>query len=369
MIGPRFVAAHGLAGSRAGRRRLWLLTGAITAGVAALVAINSFTQNLRTSVAEQAKALLGADLSITSRGAVHPAGRGAARQPDRPRLRRGAHRGPPRAQVELPGDGVRAAHHGRPAGAGARRRSGYPFYGEITTQPAGLWRALADGPTARWWIPRCWPRWAREVGDTLALGDARFPIIGTVLNVPGDVGMATAFGPRVYISAPHAGRAPGCSRFGSRARLRGVPPAPARSRGGAAPAQVPLPLRAERAGDPDAWRTTGEDLTDALSRLGNYLGLVALIALLLGGLGVASAVHVFIKRKMDTIAVLRCLGATSHEVFAMYLLQALVMGGIGSAIGAVAGRRPAAGAAAAVPGSPAGRCPGRAEPRIHSARD
>ena len=72
MIGPRFVLRMAWRESRSGRRRLWLLTGAITAGVAALVAINSFTQNLRTSVAEQAKALLGADLSITSRQKFSP---------------------------------------------------------------------------------------------------------------------------------------------------------------------------------------------------------------------------------------------------------------------------------------------------------
>ena len=96
------------------------------------------------------------------------------------------------------------------------------------------------------------------------------------------------------------------------------------------------PLRPERVGI----RTVEDDrenLSDALSRLGNYLGLVALVALLLGGLGVGSAVHVFIKRKLDTIAVLRCLGATSLEVFAVYLLQALAMGAFGSAIGAVLG--------------------------------
>ena len=61
-------------------------------------------------------------------------------------------------------------------------------------------------------------------------------------------------------------------------------------------------------------RTVEDDqarLTDSLGRLGRYLGLVALVALLLGGLGVASAIHVFVKRKMETIAVLRCLGAAA----------------------------------------------------------
>ena len=56
MIGPRFVLRMAWRESRAGRRRLWLLTGAVTAGVAALVAINSFTQNLRTSVVKIGRA-------------------------------------------------------------------------------------------------------------------------------------------------------------------------------------------------------------------------------------------------------------------------------------------------------------------------
>src|SRR6185436_857244 len=130
--------------------------------------------------------------------------------------------------------------------------------------------------------------------------------------------------------------ATGLLRFGSRAGyeafLQLAPGADPQKLAG----KYRVTLRAERAGI----RTVEDDrenLTDALTRLGNYLGLVALIALLLGGLGVASAVHVFIKRKLDTIAVLRCLGATSLEVFAVYLLQALAMGALGSAAGAVLG--------------------------------
>ena len=65
--------------------------------------------------------------------------------------------------------------------------------------------------------------------------------------------------------------------------------------------------------------------------------MVALAALLLGGLGVASAVHVYIRQQMDSIAVLRCLGATSWQLFAIYLLQALAMGLFGSILGALLG--------------------------------
>src|ERR1051325_6743601 len=55
-----------------GGRRLWLLTGSGIAGGGALVAVNSFTQNLRTSVAEQARSLLGADISFRSNRALTP---------------------------------------------------------------------------------------------------------------------------------------------------------------------------------------------------------------------------------------------------------------------------------------------------------
>lgn len=334
MIGPRFVLTMAWRESRSGRRRLWLLTGAVTAGVAALVAINSFTQNLRTSVAEQARAMMGADLSISGRQKFSPrvealidsliapdsaAGRAAGRRAQEVTFAAMAY--VPRTT------GVRLVQVRAIAG-------GYPFYGEITTDPVGRWRELSSGDGALV-DPALLTGLGAQVGDTLSLGTARFPIRGTVLNVPGDVGAASAFGPRVFIPASALERT-GLLQFGSRAEYAaflqlapGVLAQPIREK-------YRQPLRAERVGIRTV-EDRREDLTDNLTRLGNYLGLVALIALLLGGLGVASAVHVFIKRKLDTIAVLRCLGATSGEVFAVYLIQALVMGGIGSAIGALLG--------------------------------
>jgi putative ABC transport system permease protein len=334
VIGPRFVLRMAWRESRAGRRRLWLLTGAVTAGVAALVAINSFTQNLRTSVAEQARALLGADLSFRSGKLL-----------------------PPRVDALIDSLIAPDSSTGRPAGRRALQvrfvamafvphttgvrlvqaravEGGFPFYGEIVTEPAGRWRWLAqqDGVLVD---PVLLTALNAKVGDTLALGNGRFPILGTVLNVPGDVGVMSAFGARVFLPARTL-PATGLLQFGSRADYEAFVELPTGRDAQAIAKRYRSPLRELRVGIRTV-EEDREDLTDALSRLGNYLGLVALIALLLGGLGVASAVNVFIKRKLDTIAVLRCLGATSGEVFAVYLLQALAMGGIGSAIGALCG--------------------------------
>src|SRR5665811_2466925 len=58
---------------------------------------------------------------------------------------------------------------------------------------------------------------------------------------------------------------------------------------------------------------------DAIENLTSFIGIVGLVALLLGGIGVASGVRAFVARKIDTVAVLRCLGASSGQVLAIYV--------------------------------------------------
>src|SRR5205085_10751543 len=77
--------------------------------------------------------------------------------------------------------------------------------------------------------------------------------------------------------------------------------------------------------------------TDAIENLSNFIGIVGLVALLLGGIGVASGVRAFVARKIDTVAVLRCLGASSGQVLAIYVVQAAAMGLAGAAVGAALG--------------------------------
>jgi putative ABC transport system permease protein len=84
-------------------------------------------------------------------------------------------------------------------------------------------------------------------------------------------------------------------------------------------------------------RDTEINLTQAIDQLRDFLGVVGLVALLLGGIGVASGVHAFVMRKIDTVAVLRCLGATSWQVLTIYVVQAAIMGLLGALLGAVLG--------------------------------
>jgi putative ABC transport system permease protein len=167
------------------------------------------------------------------------------------------------------------------------------------------------------------------------VGEAAFAIIGTIVSVPGDVGIRSAFGPRIFLAGQYLDDTE-LLGFGARAEYEAylqLPP-------GSDPQAVAEHYRPELRPERVRLRTVADDrerLDAALTRLGNFLGLVALVALLLGGLGVASAVHVFIRQKLDTVAVLRCIGATSGQVFAIYLVQAAVMGLLGSVVGATIG--------------------------------
>ena len=316
---------------RASRRRLLLLVAAIATGTAALVAINTFTANLRLAVTAEARGLLGADLALASRSAPTEslalladslACGGPTPCDDRATVTTFGAMGyvPTRTGVRL----VRVtAVDGR-----------WPFFGAITTTPAGSWPRLQVDRVALV-DPAFLTALGASVGDTLALGMLRLPIAGTVDHVPGDVGIATAFGPRVFIPGALVAET-GLLGFGARAEYDIYLRLPA----GADVQAVADTLKPRLRPDRVRVRTVQDEqrnLGNALERLGRYLGLVALVALLLGGLGVGSAVHVLIRQKMDTIAVLRCLGGSSRQAFALFLVQAASIGLIGSTVGAAIG--------------------------------
>ncbi len=174
-----------------------------------------------------------------------------------------------------------------------------------------------------------------RVGDTLALGEARFVISGAVVSAPGNVGLRAAFGPRIFIPARFLEETR-LLGFGARAEYEAYLRLPAGVSAQAIAKEHQTRLRGERV----RVRTVADDrerLNETLSRLTGYLGLVALIALLLGGIGVASAVVVFIRQRMETIAVLRCLGATGRRVLAVYGVEAAGMALAGGLAGAAVG--------------------------------
>ena len=313
--------------SRTARRRLLLYMSSISLGVAALVAIDSFAANVQQSIAEQSRALLGGDINLRARSGFTPALDSL--------LDSLATNGVPSAKIVSFASMATAAPSGGTRLAQVRAVSpGYPYYGEVITEPAGAWNALHDGKNA-YVDPSLLISLDASIGDTLVIGFARFVIRASLINVPGDPGIAATIGPRVFIPDRYLAETQ-LIGMGSRAEYEAVLKL---ADGVRMPLWVaPLRPRFEAAGVRVRTALQNEiDITDAISQLARFLGVVGLIALLLGGIGVASGVSAFVQKKIDTVAVLRCLGASSAQVLTIYLVQAAAMGFLGAAIGAALG--------------------------------
>ncbi|HEX6435300.1 MAG TPA: ABC transporter permease, partial [Gemmatimonadales bacterium] len=326
MTGLAFVARMAGRELKAAPRRMALLMGTVAIGVAALVAISSFTDNLRTSVQQQARALLGADLSFSTRQA--PSRRVEALLDTLSR----------RAEVARVTSFAGMGYVPRTSGARlvqvAAVEGRYPFYGEIGTQPREAWRRLQAGPHVIV-DPTLLSALNARLGDTLVLGEARFAIIGTIQSAPSEVGFRFAIGPRIYIPARQL-NATGLLGFGARVQYEIFVRLPPNVSAQELADRYRKVLAAERG----RVRTVAEDqrnLNEVLSKLAGYLGLLALMALLLSAVGIASAAVVFVRQRTESIAVLRCLGTTAGQTFAIYLAEAAIMSLVGSTAGALIG--------------------------------
>ncbi|HEY5491238.1 MAG TPA: FtsX-like permease family protein [Gemmatimonadaceae bacterium] len=313
--------------SRTARRRLLLYMSSISLGVAALVAIDSFATNTQDSVRAQSRALLGGDVSFSS-NQKYPAGIDSL-------FDSLATSGLPMARVTTFGS---MAFVGRTGGTRLTQvravNDKFPLYGDIVTEPAGAWARLRQAQVAVV-DPTLLLALDARVGDTLTIGYATFEIAGALTSVPGDPGITGAIGPRVFIADKWLSETQ-LLGFGSRAQYEAFVKLPA---GVNSPKWVaPLRPRMEKANI--RLRTVVQQeqhSAEEIGQLASFLGLVGLIALLLGGVGVASGVHAFVTRKVETVAVLRCLGATSTQVLFIYVVQAAAMGLLGAAIGAALG--------------------------------
>lgn len=312
--------------SRSAFRRVGIYALSISLGVAALVAVRAFRADVSRSVEREAQVLMGADVRLS---AQKPFPDSVVRVVDS--LVAAGH---PSSTVVTAASMILAPANGNVRLFQVRAVDGdWPFYGEIRTVPAGLWDGWGDGEVIV--DPAVLTQLGVVPGDTLRVGEQEFTVAGTVENAPTELGFQTAIGPRVYLR-PEQLQATEIMGFGSLARYETF-------------LLVPEPtdrqlietryLDTFREGQVrfETAEESADDITDAVGFLGRYLGLVGLGALLLGGIGVASAIHVFVKERLSEVAVLRCIGARQVGVFSAYLLQAGALGLAGAVVGAAAG--------------------------------
>ena len=324
---PSFVLRHAWREGRSGIRRIGVYMASIALGVGVLVAVHSFRADVAGSVQVESRALLGGDLRLERN---RPFSDSVVRVVD---------------SLEAAGaSAVRATTLLSMAYAPTTDLArllqiravdeGFPLYGRVRTTPAGRWGAGLD-PGEAVVDPAVPIQLGVEVGDSLRLGEATFRIAGTVEGLPTDLGFQTAVGPRVFIRAAELERT-GLLGFGSLARHQIF----LRLEGPDAAQRLEDRYRdlfRSRDVDFDTAEELAGNLTEGLTTLSRFLGLVGLVALLLGGIGVASAIHVYVEERLDGVAVLRCLGATQRDVFLAYLVQTGGLGFLGGAVGVALG--------------------------------
>ncbi len=312
--------------SRRSRGRLLLFSTALTLGVAALVAIGTLGDNLNRAIDEQARSLVGADLVLEGRHAPTPE-QSAWEQ---------TLGGEQSREVGLSSMAVFPKTGGTRLVQVRALEGRYPFYGQIETDPADAAERFARGEGALVEESLLLQFNARAGADGFLLGGRLFPIVGALRKLPGEAAAFSGIAPRVLI--PRAQLPAELTSRGSLVRYKTYLKDPAAPRG-----EVPLLVSRNKAQlekfdlESDDVAKRKRSLGRVFENISRFLSLVGFVSLLLGGIGVASAIHAHLKDKLRTVATLRCLGASGGQAMAVYLVQALAMGLAGAGLGALLG--------------------------------
>ncbi|MEP6811325.1 MAG: FtsX-like permease family protein, partial [Chthoniobacterales bacterium] len=310
--------------SRSSRRRLLIFSISITLGIAALVSIGSFRQSLAQAIDDQARTLIGADLIVESSHPftaeeetfLHSLGSPQAREV---RLR---------TMAFFPGSGGTRLVSARALGGE------FPFYGAMETDPPAAAQEFRKGGRVVA-EESLLIQFGAKPGDTIKIGEAEFVIAGVLKKMPGEASAAGSLAPRVYFPLQNLAQTQ-LLKPGSIARYRNY----VKFADGVDPVQrmtVLTPHLQHFGLEFDTVASRKKDLGRALENLYRFLNLVGFISLLLGAVGVASAIQAHLQEKHRTAAILRCLGASASSTVVVYLLQTAAMGLIGATAGAVLG--------------------------------
>jgi putative ABC transport system permease protein len=329
-VTPRLSIAFRLAlrEMRGGLAGFYIFLACIALGTGAIATVNSVATAITGAIANQGQSLLAGDLrfELNNREAndkerafldslgqvsVSTGLRSMARKPD----------GSGQALVEVKGvDGL------------------YPLYGSVETAPAQPLDGLLakNGETyGALAAPLLLDRLGLSVGDEILLGNTKLTLRGTIASEPDALSDGFGFAPRLMVSRD-ALAASGLITIGSLVehsyKVKLENPA----------SRAALVTRANKEFPDAGWSIRTSDraapsLAENVDRFSQFLTLVGLTALIVGGVGIANAVRAFLDAKRTTIATFKCLGAPASVVTMIYLIQIMLLAAIGILIGLVIG--------------------------------
>jgi putative ABC transport system permease protein len=338
----RFIFKMAWRETRGAWRHFLYFFACIAIGVGALVGVSLFGAHMERAVTKEARGLLGGDLEIRLTRPLSLAGQ-AVLSSLGARDMVFTHVSELVAMAARPTPGSFMTQSTQIIELKAVE-SAYPLYGTIRLDSTHALDALLHPDERRCGGRACFGAVVQEsllirmglsVGERLKIGQAMFLITGVVRTEPDRMANAFTLGPRVMI-AQEGLLAAELVKPGSRVRERYLVKTP--------PAMPLEPLLSELrdrlAADSarvTSYRTSQSQLKQFLEQLSRYLGLIGLTALFIGGLGVGTSIHAFLRDKLRTIATLKAVGADSATVVLTYVVQAIILGSVGSLAGIVLG--------------------------------
>jgi putative ABC transport system permease protein len=313
---------------RSSRSKFVFVILSVAIGVAALTGVRGFSSAFRQTLLVRARSILAGDLSARM-----------FQQPDSRETQQ-------LAQLTL--GGVQMTPVTEMAGMATAYNSldplliavkavdptQYPYYGNVELQPQmPLARALSGDNIAVG--EDLLIRLKLHVGDRIQLGDATLRIAAVVLSEPDRLSGSFAAGPRILMTLPQLD-ATHLIAPGSRAGQRYLFKLPKRDDRAVALLKSQLESVLPEAQITD-YRETNPAITMALDRATGVLSLVSLVALVLGAVGVAMAMRTHLLQRLDSIAIMKSLGARSSHIVRIYLLQTLLLGLLGGLVGVLLG--------------------------------
>ena len=210
----------------------------------------------------------------------------------------------------------------------------YPFYGSVVLQPAGdLRNVLTDSTVVVG--DDLLLRLHAEVGDQLKIGGRLFRIAAVLVSEPDRLSATMGLGPRVMMTRGALEQTT-LLQPGSRSGQRFLFKLPPEKREGVDVVKAEL-MKALPEAQVTDFRETNPALTQGLDRSTSLLSLMSLVAMVLGAVGVAMAMRAHLQQRLDTIAIMKSMGARSSQIMKIYLLQTLLLGLAGGLLGVAVG--------------------------------
>jgi len=303
--------------------KLLLFVFSITLGVAAVVSVHSFSRLLKENIALQSKSLLGADYVIESDKPVNDKVQGIMDSLG----------GSDAKEINFLSMAAFPGNNGTKLMEVRGVEGDFPFYGDLETNPSSAKNsyldngALVDATTML--------QLNLKKGDSIKLGAVTLPIAGALESVPGSTSVFGAIAPPVLIPFQFI-ETTGLVQTGSRIEYKYYFRADEGQDMALLSEKVEPVLDAEEA-DLDTHLSEARRLGRRYENFGKFLNLVGFIALLLGCVGIASGMGIYVQMKIKSIAVLKCLGASKKQSYLIFFVQIACMGVIGGLLGTLIG--------------------------------